>query len=154
MQIVERAAARAASQHRYYTGRACAKGHVADRYTQTGACVQCVADNVAASRAAYAVSHGAPMDAERLAFRREVRSVAVMLPTAAVQSVASIVGAMLVARYPLLAKNDRRFRLDGAPSRQDDDGAGLCRAWFNVHADDAPTLTALAANAVASVRPS
>lgn len=59
-----RGAARKQALDRYFTGRPCVRGHLAERYTKTGQCVQCEADRRrqpdrrvkenAASRAYYA----------------------------------------------------------------------------------------------------
>ena len=40
-EIVERPRAQAAGVTRYFTGRACAKGHVSERYTSSGMCCTC-----------------------------------------------------------------------------------------------------------------
>lgn len=41
--LVTRKAAKAAGLLRYFTGRPCPHGHVAQRYVSTGACLQCLA---------------------------------------------------------------------------------------------------------------
>lgn len=41
-QIISRTAAHAAGLRRYYTGSACRKGHVAERYVSNTGCTECV----------------------------------------------------------------------------------------------------------------
>lgn len=41
--------AQAAGEKRYFSGRACVKGHLADRYTSSGACTECWSAHVAAN---------------------------------------------------------------------------------------------------------
>ena len=41
MKKIEREDAQARELTRYYTGRPCKHGHVAERYTQNGMCVEC-----------------------------------------------------------------------------------------------------------------
>ena len=148
-EISDRAAAQAAGLPRYFTGRACPNGHVADRYTRSSACVECVAANVAKARATYAQEQGEPREAQRRDYARDVQSVSVLLPAATLQPVAGTVAALLVARYPLL-QEDRRYNFgaDRVCTRTADQGGGILRAWFNAHRDDVATVRTLATNAM------
>jgi hypothetical protein len=42
MQIISRHDAHAAGQNKFYTGRPCKRGHLAQRYVGNGACVECL----------------------------------------------------------------------------------------------------------------
>lgn len=42
MEIMERPAAIKADQKRYFTGRPCRRGHISERYTSSGQCVDCM----------------------------------------------------------------------------------------------------------------
>jgi hypothetical protein len=46
MQIILRGAAKIQNLKRYFTGGACVHGHVAERYTATGQCTQCMFDRM------------------------------------------------------------------------------------------------------------
>lgn len=54
-----RAAAADRGTVRYFTGRPCANGHVADRYTLNGACVVCQRAYTRANKAAIKAKRGA-----------------------------------------------------------------------------------------------
>lgn len=45
MEIITRASAMAANLNRYFTGKPCVNGHVDYRYTTSGACKSCLAEN-------------------------------------------------------------------------------------------------------------
>lgn len=40
-----RAEAKALGYPRYYTGKPCGRGHVTDRHTSTGGCIECIAED-------------------------------------------------------------------------------------------------------------
>ncbi|MBE0147945.1 hypothetical protein FOT80_00865 [Serratia fonticola] len=50
MKIITRAEAAKAGIMKYYTGAACRNGHVCERYTVNGACVECNANHTRAQR--------------------------------------------------------------------------------------------------------
>lgn len=47
--VMSRDEARAAGLKRYWTGSLCVRGHVSQRYTSSGACVECCMENMAAA---------------------------------------------------------------------------------------------------------
>lgn len=53
--ITTRAEAFAANETKYFTGRACSKGHVTHRYTTTGSCCACVRGYASKFRAGAAI---------------------------------------------------------------------------------------------------
>jgi|SRR5271156_1096982 len=65
-QIVTRAEAKAACLSRYFTGRACAHGHVSLRFTADGKCMACNR----ARRRAWHAANKEQSNAESLAWRR------------------------------------------------------------------------------------
>ena len=65
--IISRAEAKAAGLKRYFTGKPCPKGHVADRGVGDGACVICKAED---SRRRYEANPDAAREAARERARR------------------------------------------------------------------------------------
>ena len=77
MEIISRHDAHAQGLRHFYTGRACKYGHVSERYTSTGNCIQCTyktvapalaAPNVGQPPAPYAFRIGTPLSPELLSF--------------------------------------------------------------------------------------
>lgn len=50
MKAITRQAAALAGQTRFYTGKTCRNGHIAERYVVNGACVECMSLHTAAHR--------------------------------------------------------------------------------------------------------
>lgn len=57
MQISTRKEALDAKNKRFFTGRPCARGHVAERYTRNGSCVICQKDSVSKYQAKFTMEN-------------------------------------------------------------------------------------------------
>jgi 5-methylcytosine-specific restriction endonuclease McrA len=69
MDITSRSEAKASGMIRYFTGKPCPKGHVADRFTSSGNCVPC-AVSLSAARAASNPEQERARSRKRAAIRR------------------------------------------------------------------------------------
>lgn len=64
---ISRAEAKAQRVPRYFTGQPCVHGHVSERFTSSGACMECMREYSVAQRATFAKREpGRPQGAERL----------------------------------------------------------------------------------------
>lgn len=86
MNLGERNRAKVAGEGRYFTGKPCSRGHVAQRHTSNGLCVECRRDNVRKhrqtpeglqksrdARRAWYAKHGAKPEERAKAVRRAVK---------------------------------------------------------------------------------
>jgi hypothetical protein len=138
----ERAAAKAAGLAQYTTARPCVRGHMAPRYTQSGACSACIVSHVVRSREAFRAGPGAARNAQRATYAQTVRVMSVRLPLHAVKDVAGVAAAMLVARFPLMV-DDKRVDF-GATYRVGAPEGETAMVRLLAHNDDMPTLRAMA----------
>lgn len=140
MEIITRSDAMARGLNKYFTGKPCPKGHVAQRYVQSSACQACVSHNAAQARDAYAASQD-PRRQDRAAFARETVMVRHRVPLAAIASLQSVLAGLLLARFPALAGDERTQLTPDARPIKVVGATGV--AYFLCHRDDAVTVEAL-----------
>lgn len=132
----------------YETGEPCKHGHIARRYTESGACYACIKANVDAARAEYVALRDA--DTLRKPVIRFVRETVVTrerVPAEQAPSIAALVAGMLAARFPELVGSDR-VEMEPAP-RLSAQAGGTALATFLCHRDDVDAVKALAQRAIA-----
>jgi hypothetical protein len=129
----------AQGRNKYWTGRPCPKGHVAERYVQSSACTECVRNNAYASRKG---SPTAPLTPDRVLYIDTVRPVRVRVPLRDLDALRDMAAALLMARFPTLASDARvKFRPDVRTTAK---AGGTAMVHLPAHADDAATVRAIA----------
>jgi hypothetical protein len=103
MEMKPRQQAMASGESLYNTGKPCRNGHVADRYTASGACKACIADSVAGVRRALGKAENTP---ERQEQRDGLVAMRLRIVPADVQTLLDTVAAMTLARRPALVATD------------------------------------------------
>lgn len=117
MQITTRREAIAAGVGQYFTGKPCKHGHISHRYTQSGACAQCISDTSAAFRK--------EVSADYRARKRVVEARAEKLALIAERQQLKVEAMRGIMSIRLLAHpQDMRLVFDTA--------AGLCRTRYPV----------------------
>lgn len=61
MLVIDRNDARAQGLTRFFTGTACASGHVSERYVSNGSCIECLRPNASVQRYPIAFPRGTPI---------------------------------------------------------------------------------------------
>jgi hypothetical protein len=104
MEIITRKQATDAKLNIYYTGKPCRNGHVAERYTTSGACKGCISEAVAGVRRA--VGGSARNTPERQAQLDGLVSVRLRAHPADEATLLDTAAAVTVSRRPLLVAMD------------------------------------------------
>lgn len=129
---------------KYYTGQPCKHGHVTFRYTQSGACADCLA----ASQNRYKPKSGGvdpfPSERARVKAHRDSMSlveIKVRVYTDEIDKVRQMALLFTQGRYPHATPSDITppDKISGT-----DHGSGLALFVLRLHADDAPTIHAFA----------
>lgn len=141
MEFTTRKSAIAAGSGKYFTGKPCVHGHIADRYTQSGACSECLGANrhfVAAALADAGIDLAAAVAAKRQERRRVLESLIglkVRCYPADWPRFLKISAALLRIRYPVLTDGDAWDHKAGK-----DASSGTLLYVVNAHPDDRDAL--------------
>ncbi len=120
----------AAGQLKYNTGKVCKNGHLSDRYTRNGACIECLRVANVALSTALALAPNAKRDAIAQLVRMGMRIFHIDVP-----KFAELATALVQARYPILTRADV-----AGNGKCTGDAAGTGFYPFLVHADDVQML--------------
>lgn len=137
MQTITRAAALNEGRNKYFTGKPCSKGHVAERYVQSSTCVACVRLN------AYAYRNAAtPATVEqRNIYADAVRPLRTRVALRELDVIRGLAEAFLAGRFPALLDDARvSFR---PPLRMTHKAGGTAIVRLPVHRDDEATMRAI-----------
>lgn len=131
---------------KYFTGEICRNGHVAERYTLSGACVECLKESQAKINTAYSAARAGARTPESDRFVREVVSLRQRVPLAMLESVQAILRTLLAVRFPTIeAEGKVKLVQEGRPSKIAG-GTGMVGFW--VHRDDIPAAEQICRNAM------
>lgn len=117
MKIITRKDAVEAKMQQYFTGRPCKRGHIAQRYVQSGACTMCISESSKATRAGMGAQSrnsaraelNAMIHVEYLKKRDAVNDlveIRVPIHQKDVKTVAELATYLCIARYPILEPSD------------------------------------------------
>jgi hypothetical protein len=137
MTTTARAEALHAGRNKYFTGKPCSKGHVAERYVQSSACVACVRLSAYASRSA-----ATPATLEqRNIYADAVGSLRARVALRELDVIRGLAEAFLAGRFPALMDDARvSFR---PPLRMTHKAGGTAIVRLPVHRDDEATMRAI-----------
>jgi len=145
--LISRSDAQARGLRHYFTGEPCKNGHRANRYTQSGACYECIRQSTYAERERHAAKRAADVNLPEIKrFTRETMIVKHRVPEASVPALSALIAGMVAAHFPTLVDEERVVI---APPPAITQRAGLtCVATFLTHRDDLDAVDQLCRAAI------
>lgn len=135
-------------ERKYSTGLACRNGHVAERYTLSGTCVECLNESRAKMASTFAANSD-PLRDERHRFGRETMVIKSLAPLRDLEGLRTLEEAMLASRFPTLVGHvPMRSPIVSTGS---DGTVALHR--FVTHTDDASVMRSLCTAAIERLTP-